>query len=256
MHQNVDERLADARIPTRSTPAAPPTRSRSSAPSTSGESQYYLLTEQGQGRQAARRRATYRLRVPGERAGHPVLVDDRLRPRHARLHPDAERVGRSSQIPGLQKNADGSVDIYFGPTAPGGQGVELGPDRPQRPFEVLARFYGPQKPLFDKTWKLPDIGPNRVTMKAGWISTQRHPATGGAAERATPRTLHTPTSGFMDHSIAGSTKPAAEQRHRLWFQRQAEPLTSRPEAGSTARSPSAAECWGLRQASKCHWAGN
>jgi hypothetical protein len=24
-------------------------------------------------------------------------------------------------------------------------------------FEVLFRFYGPQKPLFDKTWKLPDI---------------------------------------------------------------------------------------------------
>ena len=24
-------------------------------------------------------------------------------------------------------------------------------------FEVLFRFYGPEKPLFDKTWKLPDI---------------------------------------------------------------------------------------------------
>jgi hypothetical protein len=24
-------------------------------------------------------------------------------------------------------------------------------------FEVLIRFYGPEKPLFDKTWKLPDI---------------------------------------------------------------------------------------------------
>jgi hypothetical protein len=26
-----------------------------------------------------------------------------------------------------------------------------------RPFEALFRFYGPEKPLFDKTWKLPDI---------------------------------------------------------------------------------------------------
>ena len=24
-------------------------------------------------------------------------------------------------------------------------------------FEVLFRFYGPEKPFFDKTWKLPDI---------------------------------------------------------------------------------------------------
>jgi hypothetical protein len=32
-----------------------------------------------------------------------------------------------------------------------GQGSELGPD------EVLFRLYGPEKPLFDKTWKLPDI---------------------------------------------------------------------------------------------------
>jgi hypothetical protein len=24
-------------------------------------------------------------------------------------------------------------------------------------FEVLFRLYGPEKPLFDKTWKLPDI---------------------------------------------------------------------------------------------------
>jgi hypothetical protein len=31
------------------------------------------------------------------------------------------------------------------PTTPGGQ------------FEVLFRFYGPEKPLFDKTWMLPDI---------------------------------------------------------------------------------------------------
>jgi hypothetical protein len=24
-------------------------------------------------------------------------------------------------------------------------------------FEVLFRFYGPEKPLFEKTWRLPDI---------------------------------------------------------------------------------------------------
>jgi hypothetical protein len=70
-------------------------------------------------------------------------------------------VGRSSQTPGLQKNADGSADIFFGPTAPAGQESNWVPTDPNGRFEVLARFYGPQKPLFDKTWKLPDI--ERIT---------------------------------------------------------------------------------------------
>ncbi len=65
---------------------------------------------------------------------------------------------RLSNSPGLQKNADGSVDVYFGPKAPDGQGVELGADRtPDGRFEVLFRLYGPEKPFFDKKWVLPDI---------------------------------------------------------------------------------------------------
>ena len=31
------------------------------------------------------------------------------------------------------------------------------PTKPKGQFEVLFRFYGPEKALFDKTWKLPDI---------------------------------------------------------------------------------------------------
>lgn len=64
---------------------------------------------------------------------------------------------RSSQIPGLQKNADGSVDVHFGPKAPSGKESNRVPASANGKVEVLFRFYGPQKPLFDKTWKLPDI---------------------------------------------------------------------------------------------------
>jgi hypothetical protein len=35
------------------------------------------------------------------------------------------------------------------------------PTDANRKFEVLFRFYGPQKPLFDKTWKLSDIEKSR-----------------------------------------------------------------------------------------------
>jgi hypothetical protein len=67
------------------------------------------------------------------------------------------RSGRGSQSPGLQKNADGSVDIYFGPTAPAGKEANWVPTNPSGQFEVLFRLYGPEKAFADKTWKLPDI---------------------------------------------------------------------------------------------------
>ena len=54
-------------------------------------------------------------------------------------------------------NADGSVDVYFGPKAPAGKESHWVPTKAGGQFEVLFRFYGPEKPLFDKTWKLPDI---------------------------------------------------------------------------------------------------
>jgi hypothetical protein len=57
----------------------------------------------------------------------------------------------------LQKNADGSVDVYFAPKAPAGKESNWVPTSPKDEFEVLFRFYGPEKALFEKTWKLPDI---------------------------------------------------------------------------------------------------
>ena len=64
---------------------------------------------------------------------------------------------RSSLTPGIQKNADGSVDVYFGPSASPGKESNWVPTSGERGFEVLFRFYGPEKPLFEKTWKLSDL---------------------------------------------------------------------------------------------------
>ena len=70
---------------------------------------------------------------------------------------NASRLSRSSQNADLQNNADGSVDIYFGLKAPPGKETNWVATHPGGKFEVLFRVYGPEKPLFDKTWKLPDI---------------------------------------------------------------------------------------------------
>ena len=57
----------------------------------------------------------------------------------------------------LQKNADGSVDIYFGPKAPKGKENNWLPTDPKRRFFLLARFYGPEPALFDGSFELNDI---------------------------------------------------------------------------------------------------
>jgi hypothetical protein len=49
------------------------------------------------------------------------------------------------------------VEVSFGPEAPAGEESNWVPTRPGGGFEVLFRFYGPEPPLFDKTWRLPDI---------------------------------------------------------------------------------------------------
>ena len=70
---------------------------------------------------------------------------------------DMPHASKSSQSPGLQTNADGSVDVYFAPKAPAGKESNWVPTDAKGRFEALFRFYGPEKPLFDKTWVLPDI---------------------------------------------------------------------------------------------------
>ncbi|WP_241178186.1 DUF1214 domain-containing protein [Mycolicibacterium nivoides] len=101
--------------------------------------------------------ATYRLRVP---ADPPVslywsaTVYDRAT--HALIR-DLPYGSRSSHRPDLVTNPDGSVDIYFGPSAPEGKQSNWIPTKPDGQFEVLFRLYGPKPALFDKTWALPDI---------------------------------------------------------------------------------------------------
>jgi hypothetical protein len=102
-------------------------------------------------------RSTYRLTVPAKapvKQYWSATAYDRAT--HALIR-NQPRSSRSSQNPDLQENADGSVDVYFGPKAPAGKEPNWVPTHAQGKFEVLFRLYGPEKPLFDKSWKLPDI---------------------------------------------------------------------------------------------------
>jgi len=57
----------------------------------------------------------------------------------------------------LKQNADGSVDLYFGPKAPAGQESNWLYTQPGQKWFPWFRVYGPEKAIFDKSFKLPDI---------------------------------------------------------------------------------------------------
>jgi hypothetical protein len=122
-----------------------------------GAGQYYLMAAKDKDGRALDGASNYRLNVPANapiRQYWSATAYDRAT--HALIR-NLPRSSRSSQNPDLQKNADGSVDIYFGPKAPAGKQSNWVPASAKGQFEVLFRFYGPEQALFEKTWKLPDI---------------------------------------------------------------------------------------------------
>ncbi|MFY9839701.1 MAG: DUF1214 domain-containing protein [Xanthobacteraceae bacterium] len=122
-----------------------------------GTGQFYLMTIKDKDGQPFDGGATYRLNVP---ANAPVKLYWSAtaydRSTHALIR-NVARASRASNSPGLRRNVDGSADVYFGPKAPGGKEANWVPTSTSGGFEILFRLYGPEKPLFDKTWVLPDI---------------------------------------------------------------------------------------------------
>jgi hypothetical protein len=122
-----------------------------------GAGQFYLISIKDKDGNAFDGGKTYRMTVP---ANAPVQQYWSLtaydRATHALIR-NMPRASRSSQIAEMQKNADGSVDVYFGPSAPAGKEPNWVPTDPKRGFELMFRAYAPTKVFFDKTWKLPDV---------------------------------------------------------------------------------------------------
>lgn len=122
-----------------------------------GAGQFYLISIRDKNGDPLDGSKTYRLTVPAkapvEQYWSTTAYD---RANHALIR-DMPRASRSSQIPEMQKNADGSVDVYFGPAPPAGKETNWVPTKAGGGFEVMFRAYAPTKAFFDKTWKLTDI---------------------------------------------------------------------------------------------------
>ena len=68
-----------------------------------------------------------------------------------------DRVGLCTyDKPNMKVNADGSVDLYFGPKAPKWLESNWIPTQGKRPIPVM-RFYGGTEEFWNKSFKLPDV---------------------------------------------------------------------------------------------------
>lgn len=122
-----------------------------------GTAQIYLISGKDKDGNALSGAETYQLHVPANvptKQYWSATVYDRTT--HA-LIKNLSRASCASNDKSVQVNDDGSVDVYFGPKAPSGKESNWIPTDTNGQFEILFRLYGPEKALFEKTWKLADI---------------------------------------------------------------------------------------------------
>jgi len=75
------------------------------------------------------------------------------------IHTDQGRGAVRTMFEKPKPNEDGSFDIFFGPDAPAGKENQWVKTIPGKGWFTFLRIYGPQQPIFDDTWVLPDIEP-------------------------------------------------------------------------------------------------
>ncbi|MDH5221520.1 MAG: DUF1254 domain-containing protein [Betaproteobacteria bacterium] len=92
--------------------------------------------------------------IPAKNFWSIVVYDNQTR---SMLQTDHQFPSISSQRKGVVINADSSVDVWFGPTAPKGHESNWVQTVPGKGWNVLLRLYGPLQPWFDKTWKPGDF---------------------------------------------------------------------------------------------------
>src|SRR3954452_8833457 len=103
---------------------------------------------------------TYRLHMPPNIPAKDfwsfTLYDNQTR---SMLQTDQQSPAVGSLTKGLLVNADGSVDVYFGPKAPSGKEANWVQTIPEKGWNTLLRLYGPLEPWFNKTWRPGEIEP-------------------------------------------------------------------------------------------------
>ena len=88
--------------------------------------------------------------IPAKEFWSFVVYDNQTR---SMLQTDQQFPSIGSDKKDIVINADGSVDVWFGPTAPEGHEANWVQTVPGKGWNVLLRLYGPLESWFDKSWK-------------------------------------------------------------------------------------------------------
>ncbi len=105
---------------------------------------------------------TYKVRlppnVPAKDFWSFVVYDNQSR---SMLQTDQRYPSIGNDKKGVVANPDGSVDVYFGPSAPEGHESNWVQTVPGKGWSVALRLYGPEEAWFNKTWRPGEIEPVR-----------------------------------------------------------------------------------------------
>jgi hypothetical protein len=122
-------------------------------------SQYLIAMRGGDGEYLSGDRS-YRITLPPEipesRFWSLILYDNQTR---SMLQTDQRMPNLGSQTGTVETNADGSTDIYVGPTAPEGKESNWLQTVPGKGFFTCLRLYNPLPSFFEKTWRPSEIEP-------------------------------------------------------------------------------------------------
>lgn len=127
------------------------------APKKLGAATFYVVGGHDAEGQLLQGQNNYRLQVPANVPAKQYWAVTTYDLDTAMLIREMPSPGLDSYHQNMQRNADGTVDIYFGPKAPAGHENNWVPTKPGANWFTMFRFYGPDKALFDKTWKMTDI---------------------------------------------------------------------------------------------------
>jgi hypothetical protein len=92
--------------------------------------------------------------IPAKDFWSIVVYDNQTR---SMLQTDHQFPSIGSEKKDIVINADSSVDVWFGPTAPEGHEANWVQTVPGKGWNVLIRLYGPLESWFDKSWKPGDF---------------------------------------------------------------------------------------------------
>jgi hypothetical protein len=94
--------------------------------------------------------------VPAKNFWSVVAYDPQTR---SELQTSQDFPSRNNKRDKLAENEDGSVTLYFGPSAPEGKETNWIQTVPEKGWFAILRLYGPLEPWFDKTWRPGEIEP-------------------------------------------------------------------------------------------------